>query len=219
MSSIVALHAVIELLTLLRPETYHQWDRTFSYRHIDQSVVDEEAWDHYDPRTAIADDNPALLKCPNCSERQSNDPTLNGCKCYPNLYGTAKPSAVPAQIFRTPDGKNNGLVACCPFEEGWAVGEFVGLITSGLEGMDVMVGQTDRATYQIWQGKQGNHTRFINHSCEPNAQFERFVWMGKQRIVLASKGIEAGEEITVDYGDTYWQARASLAAYGCCARN
>ena len=89
------------------------------------------------------------------------------------------------------------------------MGEFVGLITSGLEGMDVMVGQTDRATYQIWQGKQGNHTRFVNHSCEPNAQFERFVWLGKQRIVLASRGIEAGEEITVDYGETYWQVSLS----------
>lgn len=66
------------------------------------------------------------------------------------------------------------------------------------------VGQTDHATYQIWQGKQGNHTRFVNHSCNPNSQFERFVWLGKQRIVLASLGIEAGDEVTVDYGDTYW---------------
>ena len=66
------------------------------------------------------------------------------------------------------------------------------------------VGQTDHATYQIWQGKAGNHTRFVNHSCKPNSQFERFVWLGKQRIVLASLGIEAGGEVTVDYGDTYW---------------
>ena len=156
-----------------------------------------------------------MLKCRNCSEMQSNDPVDNACKCYPNLYGTAKPGAVPAQIFRTKDGKNNGLVACCAFEHGWAVGEFVGLITSGLEGLDVMVGQTDRATYQIWQGKQGNHTRFINHSCEPNAQFERFVWMGLQRIVLASKGIDAGEEITVDYGDTYWEVSAHEVTRKC----
>lgn len=30
------------------------------------------------------------------------------------------------------------------------------------------------------------------------------MWLGKQRIVLASLGIEAGDEVTVDYGDTYW---------------
>lgn len=68
-----------------------------------------------------------------------------------------------------------------------------------------MIGQTDRAVYQIWQGKSGNYTRFVNHSCAPNSQFERFVWLGKQRIVLVSKGVEAGEEITVDYSDTYWK--------------
>ena len=111
----------------------------------------------------------------------------------------------PVQVFRTPNLKNNGVLACCPFEKGWAVGEFVGQITSGLKGLDVMVDQTDRASYQIWQGKQGNHTRFVNHSCEPNSQYERFVWLGKQRTVLVSKGIEAGEEVTVDYGHTYWE--------------
>jgi SET domain-containing protein len=68
-----------------------------------------------------------------------------------------------------------------------------------------MIGQTDNAIYQIWQGRQGNHTRFVNHSCQPNSHFERFDWLGKQRIVLVSRGIEAGEEVTVDYGDTYWQ--------------
>lgn len=78
---------------------------------------------------------------------------------------------------------------------------------AGVEGKDVMIGQTDRAAYQIWQGKSGNYTRFVNHSCAPNSQFERFVWLGKQRIVLVSKGVEAGDEITVDYSDTYWKVR------------
>ena len=100
-------------------------------------------------------------------------------------------------------------------ERGAAVGEFVGQITSGLENLDVMVGQTEQATYQIWQGRQGNHTRFINHSCQPNSQFERFVWMGTQRVVLVSKGIEAGEEITVDYSDTYWKVSVSASTLMC----
>lgn len=112
---------------------------------------------------------------------------------------------MPVQIFRTANGKNNGLLACCAFERGAAIGEFVGELTSGLEKKDVMCGQTDRATYQIWQGKKGNYTRFVNHSCQPNSQFEKFVWLGTQRIVLVSKGIEAGTEISVDYSDTYWK--------------
>ena len=188
------------------PKTYHQWDQNFTYNHLDNSIVDTEAWGDYDPRIGKSAANSATAyKCEVCGEQQSNDPTRNTCHCYPNFYGSPKAGVFPVQVFRTPNGKNNGLLACSAFEKGWAVGEFVGLITSGLIGKDVMVGQTDHATYQIWQGRQGNHTRFVNHSCQPNSHFERFVWMGKQRIVLVSKGIEAGEEVTVDYGQTYWR--------------
>jgi hypothetical protein len=35
------------------------------------------------------------------------------------------------------------------------------------------------------------------------------MWAGTQRIVLVSKGIEAGDEITVDYSDTYWKVSYS----------
>jgi hypothetical protein len=147
------------------------------------------------------------MKCDSCGELQSDDPRENDCACFPTIYGSTKTGFIPVQVYQTPNGKNNGLLACCAFERGAAVGEFVGQITSGLANMDVMIGQTDRATYQIWQGAQGNHIRFVNHSCNPNSQFERFVWLCKQRIVLVSKGIEAGEEITVDYSDTYWKVR------------
>ncbi|KAK3684645.1 hypothetical protein LTR37_020077 [Vermiconidia calcicola] len=187
------------------PQTYHQWDKNFSYLHLDSSIIDEEAWGQFDPRIVAPEDDSAASKCQPCGQRQSDSPPQNSCVCYPNLYGSMRATMVPLQVFRTPNGKNNGLKACCPFETGLAVGEFVGQITSGLEGMDVMVGETHRATYQIWQGKQGNHTRFVNHSCRPNSHFERFVWLGKQRIVLVSRGIEADEEVTVDYGQTYWQ--------------
>ncbi|GAB7358012.1 hypothetical protein MBLNU230_g0177t1 [Neophaeotheca triangularis] len=180
-------------------------DPDFSYTHLDGSVVDEEAWGLFDPRVIYPADTAESHKCLECHERQSEDVCDNACACFPNLYGANRHSAVPVQVFRTPKGCNNGLVACCAFERGTAVGEFVGQITSGLAGLDVMVGQTDKAAYQIWQGKQGNHTRFVNHSCQPNSQFERFVWLGTQRIVLVSKGIEAGEEVTVDYSDTYWK--------------
>ena len=186
-------------------QTYHKWDKNFSYTHLNRSVVDEEAWGDYDPRITVPASDSTVYKCEACNEQQSDDPTCNSCHCLPNLYGSPKANVVPLQIFRTSNGKNNGLVACAAFDKGWAVGEFIGLITSGLEGKDVMIGQTDHATYQIWQGRQGNHTRFVNHSCQPNSHFERFIWLGKQRIVLVSKGIEAGEEVTVDYGNTYWQ--------------
>jgi hypothetical protein len=191
--------------------TYQQWDKDFSYTHLDNCQVDEQAWGLYDPR--VLHTARPLDTCQICTERQSDDPSENNCNCFPNLYPQIVPYVAPVQVYRTPNGRNNGLIACLPFERGTAVGEFVGEVTSGLHNLDVMVGQTEESAtcYQIWQGKKGNYTRFVNHSCQPNSQYERFMWAGTQRIVLVSKGIEAGDEITVDYSDTYW--RVSLTFF------
>jgi len=194
------------------PFTYLQWDKDFSYTHLDSAAIDEAAWGLFDPRVICAADVPAAHTCGVCNERQSGDAAQNSCACFPSLYPPSLQHTAPVQVYRTPNGRNNGLIACLPIERGGAVGEFLGLVTNGLENMDVMVGQTERASYQIWQGRQGNHTRFVNHSCQPNSQYERFVWVGTQRIVLVSKGIEAGEEITVDYSDTYWKVSPFNAA-------
>ena len=182
-------------------ETYHQWDKDFSYIHLDQSSIDEDAWGLYDPRVICPANMPAAWTCQVCNEQQSDDPTKNSCNCFPTLYPPVLAANMPVQVYRTPNGRNNGLIACLRFERGSAIGEFVGQVTSGLSNMDLMVGQTDSASYQIFQGRRGNHTRFVNHSCAPNSQFERFSWMGTQRIVLVSKGVEPSDEVTVDYTD------------------
>jgi hypothetical protein len=132
--------------------------------------------------------------------------------------GARMRNSVPVQVFRTTDGRNNGLVALCPFERGAAIGEFVGLVTKDLQDLDVMDSSTGVRGYQIWQGRQGNFTRFVNHSCRPNAQFQHFVWLSTQRIVLVSKGIEAGAEITVDYSGSYWRGldKKCLCGEACC---
>lgn len=195
-------------------QTYQRWDNSFSYEHLSSSVVDDEAWGDYDPRAVTSETDSSASKCQSCGKQQSNKPAENECACFPNLYGTSKGGVAPVQVFRTPNGKNNGLIACCLFEKGWAVGEFVGEITAGIKGLDVMIDRTERATYQIWQGRKGNHTRFVNHSCEPNAHYERFVWLGKQRTVLVSDGIDADEEVTVDYGPVYWEALEKLCLCG-----
>ena len=119
------------------------------------------------------------------------------------MCATLTPS--PVQVFRTLDGRNNGLIALCAFERGAAIGEFVGVITKGLQDVDVMENTTGSTHYQIWQGREGNFTRFVNHSCNANAQYQQFTWLDTQRIVLVSKGIQAGSEITVDYSGKYWK--------------
>lgn len=69
------------------PQTYHQWDKNFSYTHLTDSKVDEDAWDDFDPRTVIPESDPMAFICQACEQRQSNDSTRNSCACYPNLYG------------------------------------------------------------------------------------------------------------------------------------
>lgn len=198
--------------------TYHQWDRNFSYRHIEGSVIDQDAWGDHDPRSTCRPGASEALSCEVCHARQSDDSTQNGCRCFPALYGHSHARLPPVQIIQTSSGKNNGLFACLPFEAGEAVGEFVGELTTGITGLDVMFGQTEDASYQIWQGRSGNYTRFVNHSCKPNAQYEHFNWRGTQRIVLVSQGIKASDEITVDYSDVYWKVSPSKILYVSCGR-
>ncbi|OJD33497.1 set domain-containing protein [Diplodia corticola] len=199
--------------------TYSHWDPNFSYEHIDFSILDVEAWNHTDPRELSSDKPQQYFTCASCRELQSDDPAVNSCRCFPSLYGGPR-NPCPVQVFRTLNGRNNGLVACCikPFERGTAIGEFVGLVTRGLHNMDVMQGETNGKAYQIWQGRQGNYTRFVNHSCHPNSQFEKFTWLGVQRIILVSKGIGAGQEITVDYSGKYWTNldKECLCGESCC---
>ena len=118
------------------PTTYHQWDPNFAFEHLEKSCIDRESWGESDPR-AVDAVVPDIHICPICNERQNEDPKTNGCVCFPTLYGKNKEGFVPLQVFRTPNGKNNGLLAVRAFEMGAAVGEFIGQITSGISGKDV----------------------------------------------------------------------------------
>ncbi|KAF2009182.1 DEAD-domain-containing protein [Aaosphaeria arxii CBS 175.79] len=206
-------------------KTYLQYDPYFAFEHVDDSIIDEGAWGCEDPRwipqsNAVARVSESFI-CAACGEQQSDDPKANSCYCFPALFGCVRRSLPAVQVFRTADGRNNGLQALVSFERGAAVGEFVGLVTKGVRHLDVMDGSTPSASYQIWQGRQGNYTRFVNHSCKANAQFSQFNWLDTQRIVLVSKGIEAGAEVTVDYSDRYWSGldKTCLCGETCCRYN
>jgi ATP-dependent RNA helicase DDX49/DBP8 len=204
-------------------QTYLHQDPFFSFEHIEESVVDDSVWGCDDPRWMPQQQDAltrtqGLYTCALCNEQQSDEAKLNSCFCFPSLFGCVKRKPPPIQVYRTADGKNNGLVALTSFERGAAIGELVGLITSGVRHLDVMEGATSMAKYQIWQGRMGNYTRFANHSCKANAQSSTFTWLDTQRVILVSKGIDAGAEITVDYGDKYWAGldKACLCGESCC---
>ena len=55
---------------------------------------------------------------------------------------------------------------------------------------------------------QGNYTRFINHSDTPNVESRSFIHDGVFHIAFRStQEIEAGTELTYDYGKAYWNNR------------
>ncbi|EEP80192.1 conserved hypothetical protein [Uncinocarpus reesii 1704] len=194
--------------------TYRHIQAEVLFKFIDESIIDRGLFGDSDPRyTPGIDPN----TCQVCGQLQSDDTTLNRCACFPALFGAPR-KPVPIQIFHTTNGKNNGVVARCDHERGAAIAEFVGLITNGIEGLDVMAGGSKTRGYQIFQGQMGNFTRFINHSCHPNSQFQKFFWRGREHIIVVSRGILAGHEITVDYSDHYWERLDKLSissAKGC----
>ncbi|KFA46882.1 hypothetical protein S40293_03651 [Stachybotrys chartarum IBT 40293] len=201
--------------------TYANIDPSFTFEHIEESILDSVTFGEDDPR-CIPPLNAVVRAsgtdiCAVCGLGQSINPKLNSCKCFPNLFGGPRlPCAV--QIFHSLDGRNNGLQALVPFERGVAIAEFLGLVTQGVQDEDVLDSQVHGRSYQIWQRRQGNLTRFVNHSCKPNAQFQTFTWLGTQHVLLVSKGINAYTEITVDYSKSYWSGldKTCLCGEACC---
>lgn len=55
--------------------------------------------------------------------------------------------------------------------------------------------------YAVDGSPRSNRARYINHSCRPNA--EAFV-TGRRVWVWSKVAIEAGEEVTLDYGKAYF---------------
>ncbi|OAX80962.1 hypothetical protein ACJ72_04700 [Emergomyces africanus] len=194
--------------------TYAHISGDFIYEFIEESLWDRDIFGAEDPRRVV---NTDPHTCQECHQYQSDNVKINRCMCFPFLYGNPR-SPPPLQIFQTTNGRNNGVVTRCDLERGTAIGEFVGYITTGIEGMDVMIAGSQERQYQIYQGQMGNFTRFVNHSCRPNCQFQKFYWLGTERIIIVSRGVPADAELTVDYSNHYWEQldKRCLCGEACC---
>lgn len=75
--------------------------------------------------------------------------------------------------------------------------------------------------YSVWEmghrnfvidaEKMGNFTRFINHSSQPNLGMQSVYWRGLPRMIfVALKEISAGEQLTFDYGNSFWKESQSI---------
>ena len=116
------------------------------------------------------------------------------------------------EVFREPN-MGWGLRAKSFIGDGSLVIEYIGEIIDFSEAQNRMSNQrlhhpSDKDFYIMEldnnlyvDGKfKGNNSRFINHSCDPNCELQRWVVCGNIRIgIFAIKDIQAGESLSYDY--------------------
>ena len=105
-----------------------------------------------------------------------------------------------------------GLVSVAPFRRGERVIEYVGEIVDDAEADR----RSNRYLFEVRKdvnidgSTRRNLARYVNHGCRPNCT-DRIV--GNRVFYAALRDIKAGEELTVDYGKTYYDHY--IAPYGC----
>jgi Proteins containing SET domain len=117
-------------------------------------------------------------------------------------------------VKRTTSGL--GLVALKPIPAGKKIVEYIGPIISAEEadksGGKYLFELDDKRV--IDGHSRSNIARYINHSCEPNAQG---LTTGKRIWIWSLRDIKAGEEITIDYGEQYIETYIKRCKCETCA--
>ena len=104
-----------------------------------------------------------------------------------------------------------GCFATVRFLKGNRIAEYAGEKISRKEAMRRMKRSKGKriseleAEWYIDGSVGGNQTQYINHSCDPNADA---VVIGGSLFIFALREIELGEEITVDYLNSFEQDRS-----------
>ncbi|MPZ59544.1 MAG: SET domain-containing protein-lysine N-methyltransferase [Rhizobiales bacterium] len=132
-------------------------------------------------------------------------------------------SHLPRKRSRTADqvriGRSNsglGLFATAPFKKGEFVAQYWGRKVSDEEADRIdnkyLFELNDRWT--IDGSNRRNIARYINHSCRPNGKIDI---SGGKIIIRAKRKIQAGEEITYNYGRNYFTAFIKPVGCRCAA--
>ena len=106
-------------------------------------------------------------------------------------------------------GVGQGLFALSSIQKGETIGRYEGMhLTDEQANNEPYV----NSRYLVWVctdcyidgSRGGNHTRFINHSKDPNCELITSTRWKTARI-RALKDIAPNTELFFDYGDEYWQ--------------
>ncbi len=118
--------------------------------------------------------------------------------------------ARPYQIKRSVTGL--GLFATEPIPKGRRIIEYLGPLMAN-EIVERSNGKYFFGVNSKWSidgSGRSNIARYINHSCRPNA--EAFI-SGRRVWIWSKRNIRAGEEITYDYGEEYFEG--IIETLGC----
>ena len=108
------------------------------------------------------------------------------------------------RVMHSRPGTGKGLFAARPYTKGEFIVEYTGVK------IPTKVADTLKTRYlfeldEKWTidgNEHSNIARYINHSCEPNAESEIH---DEHIFVTAIQDIASGEEFTMDYGEEYFE--------------
>ncbi|CAJ0934992.1 unnamed protein product, partial [Mesorhabditis belari] len=134
-----------------------------------------------------------------------------------------KGATKPVQIFRT-KSKGWGVKTMSWLPKGTFIGEYTGELHREGDGAGEYLFETKlgESSCTIDAKKCGNFTRFVNHSCEPNLHAASVIWENCVNpyvhiCFFTVRDIDAGEELTVDYGPEWWSE--NIISFPCRCRS
>ena len=133
------------------------------------------------------------------------------------------------QVRDCGDARGFGLFACRNFRAGALIGEYVGEVMRARNYAQLRRERKEKHWYFMALDKEevvdasrrGGLTRFLNHSCEPNAECQSWTVDGEKRIaIVAQRPIAQDEEVTFDYSwkgdqDKYEKRASSKTSTKC----
>jgi SET domain-containing protein len=123
-----------------------------------------------------------------------------------------KTTGAPVEVKGSRKAVGEGLFACADIQAGDFIVEYLG------KKIPTNVADTLKTRYLFELDEEwtidgetySNIARFINHSCEPNAEGD--IHDG-HIMISAVRNIKTGEEITIDYGKEYFDE--FIRPFGC----
>lgn len=121
----------------------------------------------------------------------------------------------PVEIREVGPDVGKGLFAAADIRKGAFIAEYTGtkIPTKVADALDTRYLFELDEDWTIDGESEHNIARWINHCCEPNAEAETH---DDHILIFATTRIKKGEEITIDYGDEYYDE--FIRPVGCKCR-